>query len=103
MSIIPIHRIPLGQGDELRLPDDLQSRGSGDSSGFATALKSAIDEVNTIQQTADTTVENFVEGQEVPVHEVMVRLTEADIAMKLMTAVTTKAIQAYQAISRMQI
>ena len=103
MSTIPVHRIPLGQGNELRPPDALQTRESGNGSKFADALKSAIDEVNTTQQTADATVEDFVQGEEIPVHQVMVRLTEADTAMKLMTAVTTKAIQAYQEISRMQI
>ena len=103
MSSIPIHRIPLGQGTELRQPDDLQAPESGDSSAFSKALKSALDDINETQEAADASVEDFVKGEEVPIHEVMVKLTEADTSMKLMPAVPTKALQAYQEISRMQI
>ena len=103
MSSISIHNIPLDQGSELRQPDHLQTRESGDGPSFSKALKSALDDVNEVQESADAKVEDFVKGEEVPIHEVMVKLTEADTSMKLMTAVTTKALQAYQEISRMQI
>ena len=103
MSSISIHSIPLDQGSELRQPDNLRSGDSGDGPSFSKALKSALDDVNEIQEAADAKVEGFVKGEEVPIHEVMVKLTEADTSMKLMIAVTTKALQAYQEVSRMQI
>ena len=59
--------------------------------------------VNATQVQADESVEDFVTGGDVPVHKLMVELAKADTSMRLMTSVTTKAIQAYQEIARMQV
>ena len=94
--------IHIGQSPDLQRPDGVGGAREAEG-GFADALEDALDQVNETQLASDEKVEDFLQGKDVPVHEVMVRLTEADMAMKLMTAVTTKAIQAYQEIARMQI
>ena len=95
--------IGIRQTQDLRQPADGGASNNQAAEGFADALENALNEVNETQSASDEKVESFLQGEDVPVHEVMVRLTEADMAMKLMTAVTTKAIQAYQEIARMQI
>jgi len=103
MNPSAIQHIRIGQTQDLRQPADGGASKNPAADGFAEALETALNEVNETQLASDEKVESFLQGKDVPVHEVMVRLTEADMAMKLMTAVTTKAIQAYQEIARMQI
>lgn len=71
--------------------------------GFAGALEKALGDLEGVQSVADNKALALVTGQDVPVHEVMASVTEAEIATQLTTAVASKAIQAYQEIWRMEI
>ncbi len=103
MSTLPIGHMSLNGVSGLRPSgvEGTQPTAPGDK--FVDRLESAVDQVNAQQLHADDQVNEFVTGGDVPVHSLMVELAKADTSMRLMTSVTTKAIQAYQEIARMQI
>ena len=70
---------------------------------FVELLSNALEEVNATQQNAEGLVADFVAGEDVPVHRVMIELTKADAAVRLTTAVATRVIDAYQEVARLQI
>ncbi|HYE85986.1 MAG TPA: flagellar hook-basal body complex protein FliE [Vicinamibacterales bacterium] len=72
------------------------------SAGFSQALDSLIGSVNASDAAADTAVTNMVNGSG-DVHEAMIALQQADLALQLTIQVRNKLVQAYQEISRMPI
>ncbi|MCB9736837.1 MAG: flagellar hook-basal body complex protein FliE [Deltaproteobacteria bacterium] len=82
----------------LTLPDD--AKGDG---GFAGVLAKALDGVNAVHGTADVKAMDMVQGKDVPIHDVMAAVSEAEIAVQLTTAIASKAIAAYQEIWRMDV
>ncbi|MBX6394383.1 MAG: flagellar hook-basal body complex protein FliE [Alicyclobacillaceae bacterium] len=75
----------------------------GGGSGFAEVLGRALDRVGQLQQQADDMVAQFVAGQGVDVHDVMIAAQEALLALQLVVQIRDKAVEAYQEIMRMQI
>jgi len=70
---------------------------------FEEILRGALDKTQALHEVADARVEQFLQGEDIPVHEVMAALAEADLSTKLATAVTTKVIEAYKALTQMQV
>jgi flagellar hook-basal body complex protein FliE len=99
MSSLTIGHIPLGATGGLRPADAASAGATALGKEFLDRLEAAVDQINSQQVEADKQVEDFVTGGDV----LMVELAKADTSMRLMTAVTTKAIQAYQEIARMQV
>ena len=93
---------PMGGSEGLRRTGTAEAGEAGDG-GFAARLGQALDGVDAEQQGADATVAAFVAGEDVPVHRVMIELTRADLAVPLTSAVTSKVLEAYQEIARMQV
>lgn len=75
----------------------------GQESSFDKMLVDAVDRVNQEQVDANEKVEQFIRGENVSTHDVMIQLAKADTTMRLMTAVTNKVVDAYREISRMQV
>ena len=69
---------------------------------FEDRLKGAVAEVNAKQQSADSAVEQVVAGK-MGIHEGMLSLQEASIAMKAMLQVRNKVISAYNDVMKMQV
>ena len=82
-------------------PQQTPSQQIGDK--FAQALKSSIAGVNEAQITADRSAEQIAAGETKNLHEAMIRLEEADIALRMMVQVRNKAVEAYQEVMRMQV
>lgn len=71
---------------------------------FSEKLKSAVDQVNNAQMTADKLSEQFVSGQSnVDLHEVMISLQKANVSFQSMIQVRNKLVTAYQEIMNMQV
>lgn len=70
---------------------------------FLESLHQAVDKVNTMQKDADNKVESLMTGRSNNIHETMVSMEKADIALKLMVQVRNKIIDAYQEIMKMQV
>jgi flagellar hook-basal body complex protein FliE len=77
-----------------------QAAGEGD---FGKLLMDVIKEVNASQQNAAETQNAFMTGQNVELHELMISMERAGLAMELTLQVRNKILEAYQEISRMQV
>jgi len=71
---------------------------------FGQLLKSAVDQVNDVQQTAGQLSRAFVQGDsDAQLHEVMISLQKADISFQSMIQVRNRLVTAYQEIMNMQV
>ena len=71
---------------------------------FAQTLKSAIDQVNSQQQSANAMAEKFAAGDpNTNLHEVMIELQKASVSFQEMIQVRNKLVTAYQDMMNMQV
>ena len=70
---------------------------------FATTLMDVLREVNSAQNEARAKQEALMTGQSVDIHDVMIAMERASIALNLTIAVRNKLLEAYQEISRTQV
>jgi flagellar hook-basal body complex protein FliE len=73
-----------------------------EDSGFMETLKSAISEVDTQQDDAQTKVSNLLEGKGEDVHSAMIAVERAQLSFQLMMQFRNKVVAAYQEVARMQ-
>ena len=72
-------------------------------SDFGTHLKSALGEVNDLQQQANQTIQQMVGEGKGDLQETMIALERADVSFRLMMQIRNKVLEAYQEIMRMQV
>ena len=70
---------------------------------FADTLQNAVMKVNDLQQTADVKMQQLATGQTTDIADVKISAEKADIALRLMTSVRNKMIDAYHEIMKMQV
>ena len=70
--------------------------------GFADMLTSSLEKVNDLQQQRSEMVTAFASGQNQNVHELMISIQKAGLAMNMTAAVRNKVLEAYKELSRMQ-
>jgi flagellar hook-basal body complex protein FliE len=70
---------------------------------FSETLQSMFYDVNQAQLDADKATQSFVAGEQIQLHEVMLAVEKADIAIKTATAFRNKIVEAYQEIMRMPV
>ena len=80
-----------------------QSTGGTPGAEFAKSMDDAINKVNALQVTADQKIEDLATGKSSNLHETMIAVEKADIALRLMVQVRNKMIDAYQEIMKMQV
>lgn len=69
---------------------------------FAKTVKDSLVKVNDMQAEKKQLVTEFATGKNQNVHELMITLQKAGLAMQITTAVRSKVMQAYQEVMRMQ-
>lgn len=77
------------------------SSASGET--FADTLKKAVDGVNELQKSSDKAMADLATGRTDNVADVMITAEKADIALRVMTQVRNKIIDAYSEIMKMQV
>ncbi len=71
---------------------------------FSKVLSQALEDVNTIHQGADVDAARLASGDDaVDLHQVMIGMEKANIAMGLTVQVRNKLVEAYQEVMRMQV
>jgi flagellar hook-basal body complex protein FliE len=70
---------------------------------FGSHLKSALGEVNDLQQQASQAIEQLVGEGKGDLQDTMVALEKADVSFRLMMQIRNKVLEAYQEIMRMQV
>ncbi|MEJ5347482.1 MAG: flagellar hook-basal body complex protein FliE [Desulfosoma sp.] len=85
-------------------PDEFQlvKKSSAQESSFAEELKTAVGQVNTLQNQAEEAMKNGALRGAENIHETMIALQEAEIGLKMLVRFRDKALEAYQEIMRMQ-
>lgn len=75
----------------------------GNDKSFSETLSAAVQQVNELQKESDMQIQKLATGETKNIPEVMISVEKADIALKLMTQVRNKIIDAYQEIMKMQV
>ncbi len=70
---------------------------------FAQTLKESIANVDTLMKEADVKMEGIVAGKGENIHEAMIAFEKAESALKMLTQVRNKALEAYNQIIQMQV
>lgn len=70
---------------------------------FSKVISDAINKVNDAQVAADQKVEDFISGEDVSMHDVMLSMQESQLSMQLLIEVRNKVVEAYQEINRVQL
>ena len=71
--------------------------------GFSALLKDKLSQADALQKEADKLTEKFVVGEPVEMHQVMLAMEKADIALREMVEIRNKLIEAYKEVSHMQV
>lgn len=74
-----------------------------DGASFKNVLLDSIQEVNSMQQSADRAVEQLAAGENVSPAEVLTAVQKADIAFRLMMQMRNKMVQAYNEIQNIRV
>lgn len=69
---------------------------------FGDVLKSSLEKVNTLQSDRSKLITSFASGETQNVHELMIAMQKAGLAMNMTAAVRNKVIEAYKELTRMQ-
>ena len=87
--------------DLLKQKDSISKTGNG--TDFASSLKSAINDVNELQQDSEKSIADLATGQVKDLHQAALAIGKAETSMKLMLEIRNKALNAYKEISRTQL
>ena len=71
--------------------------------GFAQHLKSALNEVNELQEKSEDAIADMATGQVKDLHQAALAINKAEISMKLMLEIRNKALNAYKELGRTQL
>ncbi|WP_024621269.1 flagellar hook-basal body complex protein FliE [Metaclostridioides mangenotii] len=74
-----------------------------EKSSFTNVLSDALDKVNQYQIVSSDKTEQFIKGENVSMHEIMLAGQEAQISMQLLIEVRNKIYDAYQEMYKVQI
>ncbi len=69
---------------------------------FAATIKESLAKVNDMQEEKSLMIQDFASGKSQNVHELMISLQKAGLAMDMTSAVRNKVMQAYQELMRIQ-
>lgn len=73
------------------------------ATGFSDILSQAVGRLDGVLQTADAKLQAYSAGANMPVHEVMISMEKARIAMQFAVEVRNRVVEAYQEFMRMQV
>lgn len=68
---------------------------------FLEVLSESIEKVNDLQLDAEKIVTAFSAGEDIDIHNVMIAIERANLALSVITEVRNRALEAYQEIMRM--
>ena len=80
-----------------------QSTNQETNENFSDVLKNAVYKVNESQINADNSIESFIKGDDITMHEVMLSVQESQMSMQLMLEVRNKVVEAYKEVNGVQL
>jgi len=101
-NLLPqIERLP-GNGVS-ELPAAMPNVAPADSNSFSSLLGKMVADVNAQQQTSNQSINALQSGQNVPLHQAVISMEEANVSFQLMVEVRNRLLESYQEIMRMQV
>jgi len=76
---------------------------AGGAEAFANQLKTAMNEVNELQEKSEVAVGDMATGQVKDLHQAALAIGKAETSMKLMLEIRNKALNAYKELGRTQL
>lgn len=89
------------QAIEGKVAKALDTKPQEKGGGFMDALTSSLKEVNAMESEKSGLIEAFAAGKSENVHELMISLQKAGVAMSMTSAVRNKVLSAYQELMRL--
>lgn len=83
--------------------DEDKSTNNDTAIDFSSILKDKLNEVNDKQVSADNMTNQFITGDDVDVHQVMLSTQEAQMSLQLAVQIRNKIVESYQELNRMQV
>lgn len=96
-----IERLP-AKTDEVAIPSAMPSAAPVDSNSFSSLLGKMVSEVNAQQLSSAQTVNALQSGANVPLHQAVISMEEANVSFQLMVEVRNRLLESYQEIMKMQ-
>jgi flagellar hook-basal body complex protein FliE len=94
---------PVGIGRDLTAAArELGGAGAGDGVPFGKIVKGVLDDAVKAEQEAAASVERFAAGDMQDVHDVVMAVGKANMAIQLLVQVRNGVLEAYQELSRIQ-
>ena len=90
-------------GNDIFNINDNEDNKTSSNSSFSNVLKDSLDKLNEKQVQADEITNDFVAGNDVEVHEMLLSMEEAKMSMQLAIQVRNKVVEAVQELTRMQL
>lgn len=92
----------------IEMPEELReaaqtTAASPTADSFSSMLGQMVSDVNTQQKVSAQAVSALQSGQNVPLHQAVISMEEANVSFQLMVEVRNRLMDAYQEIMRMQI
>ena len=79
----------------------VEGSSSARKADFGAALRDAISSVDRLQHDSETAQASFARGEDVDLHDVLIKVEEAEVAFKTMMEVRNKLVDAYREIMRL--
>jgi flagellar hook-basal body complex protein FliE len=95
--------LPISSIGSIPMPSTLASTASSGSGEFQNVLTSTIDNLQSLQNNADSTAQKFMTGENEEVHTVALAGQQAELAFELGLQVRNKVVAAYQEVMKMQL
>ena len=103
----PISNMPIMPAGASMLPSSsvspIESVAPNGAAQFKQFMVESINQVNEMQNTADTAIETMATGGDINPAEVLTAVQKADMAFRLMQQIRNKMVQAYQEIQDIRI
>ena len=84
-------------------PEQIRGGAAGERQSFSDLVKEFAGDVNRLQFRAGHAIDQLVAGEAADVHQVIVAVEEAGIALDLMLEVRNRLLEGYQELIRMQV
>jgi flagellar hook-basal body complex protein FliE len=94
-----IQGLPLSNLDITSNSNAAQPANSKD--GFGQVLREAVSQIDQAQGTAQTKINEVIQGNGADLHSAMIAVEKADLSFQLMLQVRNKIVAAYQEVARM--
>lgn len=87
-------------GSESGTNNSVETKGE---STFSQMVNQKLEQVNSLQKEADQLTESFLGGGPVEIHQMLIAMEKADLALRETMEIRNKLVEAYKEIEKMQI